>query len=238
MKYTPAIHIGFFGVFPDGLLDVDLIESLTGRRAALHANEVALATASDARRLSRIFYGQTNDNEKLEIESFQENQDMQDAIYSNAHTRMTSAYNFVARKGWLKPVMGAVMHTPTFSTIPQVPLIEQLETATLSAFYDLMHHKRTYSLGNVINSARGQLTGLAHIRCVVNGTAVPFISSNPEKTYLLKSTTAPHFTPDINPDIFDLASVDMLNFCRKIPDYRRSVHTGFTAPPTRLTWEP
>lgn len=228
MILRPAVHISFFGVFPTEDVDDILREGFTAEKAAGHAAEVARTGTLTEAQIERLIKGMPELKDMIDLENFESAQDMQDNIRLVSHRRMRAAYQMAANKGWIEPLHGAVFLAPPVDTDIAEDLPEEMERAAFSQFQGYTNNSVIPAL--VIPGAgktlSGALTGMAYIRCFVDGRSVT-MSTFKDQRDLFASLTFPHSEPSLDIDWFDMRRIDTVTWCNSQPGYRTSRFMGY-----------
>ena len=219
MKFYPAAHIAFFGVFPDKDISEHLREGLLGTNAKEHEREIARRDAGDLQRI--LDGGEVNEDENE-----------QKIVSDAANLRMRAAYAFAARENWIKPIKGEVHLGPTVSYGPELEF--DIENSIMSTFYDYIRgvSEPTFRL-----VAPGQDTQpvamMAHIRAVISGEVTTFCPLSPRQA-VFKSVAAISSEPELDEAWFDFTTIDTVAHCKAHSVLRLSPlmgHGGFRPKP-------
>lgn len=213
MSLCPAVHIAYFGVFPDRPVTADLRESLSAEKAARQVQSenhnagdaFNLWQSADRTQRSKGFVGRFH-------VGF--NNVAAEKILATAGIRMRSAYSFAAKQGWVQPMASSVFIPGFLHPETTHNARETLEAMTLGAFHDHLEGARPMFTHAPIALKEKPVAIMAHIRCVIDGEARPFLSAS-NATHVFKSTCEPYLQADLDPEWFDLDPIDTV---RHFPD--------------------
>lgn len=233
MNISPAVHIAYFGVYPDKTIDESMVESFLGQRASAHEKEVAMRGRLTPDELDRLMQGEGTESDMDALDMHEESHDEQRSISKSSYLRMRAAYKIAARDGWLRPIKGEVYLAPV------VPLADpnfhdSLESSVMSCFFEAMQGNNAPSLTLHANTPEeNPVVVMTMTRCVISGEVVPFgIGSS--KAYFFKAAHPQYPEPELDRTWFDLTGIDTVAHCNADIKTRLSPlmgHGGFRPKP-------
>lgn len=223
MPLCPAVHIAYFGVFPDRMITDDFAESLNARKAGQHALALAME-ATDTTPFDRA------DATGLHArDSLVKNYDDADvaAIRTTAQLRMRCAYEQAAKNDWLKPMASRIFMPGSILPESTADIREEMEHVVFESFYRHASQSTPHTITFApIALDRHPVAMMAHIRCLIEGEAQPFLSTS-NQAHMFKSATEPFIELDVNPAWFQLDAIDSVAHCRENPLFKRSFAMGY-----------
>lgn len=216
MILHPAVHIAYFGVFPDRPVSDDLRESFTAEKAEARARETAWKGARKGFKHEALL----SENSSIEM----------DIIYATAKMEIRRAYKFAAREGWIQPVVGAVLLPGLYEqreyTDPERDPRAALEEFVFKAFADHTDGMIEPSLSLRAAHTEPPIAMVAHVRCVIDGAEQPFLTLS-DVTASFFTAAYPRLEAHVDAQWFPIEPIDTLAYCRGNALYSRSFFTGF-----------
>ena len=212
MNISPAVHIAYFGVYPDKTIDDSMIESFLGHRSFMHQKEVAMDARLDRDKLDRLMRGEGTDADLEALENHEEAHEEQSAIANSSALRMRAAYKVAARENWIQPIKSDVHLAPV------VPLTDpnfhdSIESAVMSCFFEAMrgHNVPALTLNAPARDDKPVVV-MTMTRCVISGEVVPF-GLGSTKPHFFKAAHPMYPEPELDRTWFDLTGIDTVAHC-------------------------